>query len=212
MRALPASFFRRPAERVARELVGATLVSRLGGGVVRARIVETEAYLGRGDPASHAFGGRRHAGNASIYCPPGFWYVYRSYGIHWCANLVTGPAGEGAAVLIRAVTIEGGVELARRRRRGRSDRELANGPGKLCEALAIDRTLDGVAMVDSAVIVGPGDGAGFRASPIRPANAGRRASPPASPAPPLLVTPRIGITKAVDWPLRFLAGDPHGRL
>jgi DNA-3-methyladenine glycosylase len=146
--------------------------------------VETEAYLGRDDPASHAYRGRRNPGNESIYSPPGFWYVYRSYGIHWCANLVVGPRGEGAAVLLRAVTIVRGLELVMARRGSRPADQLTNGPGKLCTALAIDRDLDGLAMRRSGVVVRPG------AAPLR-----------------VRITPRIGITRATDWPLRFLL-DP----
>lgn len=151
-------------------------------------IRETEAYLGFDDPASHAYRGRRHAGNAAIYSPPGSWYVYRSYGIHWCANLVVGPAGHGAAVLLRAVDIVEGLEIAARRRGPVGAARLADGPGKLTQALGIDRTIDGLSMV----------GSGLEVFPRR-----RRVAP--------LRTPRIGITKAVDWPLRFLAPTKTGR-
>ena len=95
MKPLPATFFRRPAEVVAKDLLGATLLSTIGGRRCSSIIVETEAYLGYDDPASHAYRGRRHRGNESIYGPPGSWYVYRSYGIHWCANLVAREAGPG---------------------------------------------------------------------------------------------------------------------
>jgi len=180
---LPPTFFRRPAEVVARDLLGATIISSIGGRRSSGIISETEAYLGHDDPASHAYLGRRHDGNASLYGQPGSWYVYRSYGIHWCANLVCrGPAG-GSAVLLRAVFPIGGVDLMAQRRGPVSPRDLANGPGKLCKALGITRALDGNQMRDSAVVVG------------------RDSQQPVG---EIRVTPRIGITKARDWPLRFL--------
>lgn len=168
---------------MARELLGAALSSRLGGRRVLARITETEAYLGIDDPASHAFGGRRHPGNASIYGPPGTWYVYRSYGVHWCANLVAGPPGRAAAVLLRGVMVVRGEDTVSKRRPGVAAGQRTNGPGKLCRALAIDRSLDGLPMRTSPVLVGPGE--------VPEAGA-------------ITVTPRIGITRAVDWPLRFV--------
>ena len=157
------------------------VVSEAGGERVRGVIVETEAYLGWDDPASHAYRGRRHAGNAGIYSPPGHWYVYRSYGIHWCANLVVGPPGLGAAVLLRSVRITEGEAVAGQRRGGPDRRTLSNGPGKLCQALGIARSLDGQRVRGSPVSIVPG-----------------------APTGGIQVTPRIGITKAVDWPLRFL--------
>ncbi len=90
------------------------VISRLGGEEVRGVITETEAYLGFDDPASHAYLGRRHAGNLGIYSPPGHWYVYRSYGIHWCANLVTGAPAPGGAVLLRAAVLFDGLDPAGR--------------------------------------------------------------------------------------------------
>lgn len=182
MRPLSAAFFSRPADVVARELVGARLVCATGRTRVAGIISETEAYLGRDDPASHAYRGRRHASNEQLYGPPGTWYVYRSYGIHWCANLVCGHPAPGGAVLLRAILPVEGVSLMRRRRGGAADRQLANGPGKLCQALGITRELDGRLMWRSSVTV----------------LAGRDALPE------VRVTPRIGITKAVHWPLRFL--------
>jgi DNA-3-methyladenine glycosylase len=183
---LPATFFRRPAEVVARDLLGATLLSTIDGRRCSGIIVETEAYLGHDDPASHAYQGRRHRGNASIYGPPGSWYVYRSYGIHWCANLVARDQGSsGSAVLMRAVLPSQGAAVMMVRRGGCEERQLANGPGKLCQALGISRALDGVLMRESEVVVGKGT------TSERPVGE-------------ILVTPRIGITKARDWPLRFL--------
>jgi DNA-3-methyladenine glycosylase len=184
---LPRSFFRRSAAVVAPELLGATIVSDLGGHRTAGLIIEAEAYLGFDDPASHAYRGRRHAGNASLYGPPGSWYVYRSYGIHWCANLVCEKPGAGGAVLLRAVAPLTGIEIMRPRRGGAPDRELANGPGKLCQALGITQGVDGRSMRGSCLVVG------FSKEPT----AGARR-----------VTARIGITQAADWPLRFVLEVP----
>jgi DNA-3-methyladenine glycosylase len=168
---------------VAPDLLGATILSSIGGRLTAGLVVEVEAYLGHDDPASHAYRGRLHDGNRSLYGPPGTWYVYRSYGIHWCANLVCAPTRNGGAVLLRAVLPAEGLETIRRRRRGVPEPRLADGPGKLCQALGITRLLDGARMRGSSVVVG--------------ANGER-------PAGNILVTPRIGITQAADWPLRFV--------
>jgi DNA-3-methyladenine glycosylase len=183
VKALPLEFFERRADLVARELLGAPIRSLLDGKVTQGIIVETEAYLGFDDPASHGYRGRLHEGNRNLYAPPGTWYVYRSYGIHWCANLVCGGPVSGSAVLLRAVFPQAGIEVMRRRRGGVSDSILANGPGKLCQALGITRKLDGARMPRSGVRV-------------------YSAVPPDRPA--VRITSRIGISKAVDWPLRYL--------
>jgi DNA-3-methyladenine glycosylase len=150
--------------------------------------VETEAYLGYDDPASHGYRHRRNARNGALFGPPGSWYVYLSYGMHWCANLVCQRVGLASAVLLRALEPLGGQETMSRRRGGVSDRELCSGPGKLCQALGISRDLDGLRMARSLVIVRPPE----RWEETRVA-----------------VTGRIGITKAADWPLRFhVAGSP----
>jgi DNA-3-methyladenine glycosylase len=183
---LPVGFFRRPADLVARELIGCWVVSRVGGETTAGRIVETEAYLGVDDPASHAWQGRRNERNASIYGPPGIWYVYRSYGIHWCANLICLDEGIAAAVLLRALEPLDGIEVMRCRRGGLADRLLAAGPGRLTAALGITRALDGQSMRKSSVTVHRGDG-----------------------VPEITATARVGITRAVDWPLRFVErGSP----
>lgn len=153
-----------------------------GGRVSSGRIVETEAYTAD-DPASHSFAGRT-ARNEVMFGPPGRLYVYLSYGIHRCANVVTGPDGDGQAVLLRAVEPLLGIESMRRRRAGRPDRDLANGPGKLCAALGIELLDDG------ADLCGP-------SGTIRILDDGTP-----SPADPIIGT-RIGITKAVDTPWRF---------
>jgi DNA-3-methyladenine glycosylase len=185
---LPVSFFRRPTEVVAAELLGMIVVSSVGAEVTEARIVETEAYLGYDDPASHGYLHRRNARNAALFGPAGLWYVYLSYGMHWCANLVCQKAGLASAVLLRALEPLSGLQIMRGRRGDVPDRELCSGPGKLCQALGIDRELDGAPMARSPVIVRPPD----RWEETR-----------------IAITPRIGITKAADWPLRFhVVGSP----
>jgi DNA-3-methyladenine glycosylase len=181
---LPVAFFRRPADEVARDLLGAFVVSELGGVRTVGRIVETEAYLGADDPASHGYRNRRHAQNQNLFGPPGVWYVYRSYGMHWCANLVCTAEGSANAVLLRALEPVDGLPAMRERRGDVPDRALCSGPGRLAEALGITRALDGQPM---------------RASPVR---VYRAAQLPDA----VHVGPRVGIRKAADWPLRFLEG------
>ena len=183
MKPLPISFFRRPVAVVARDLLGATIVSAAGGRRTAGIIVETEAYLGHDDPASHAYNGRLHPGNRSLYGAPGTWYVYRSYGIHWCANLVCNGSPAGGAVLLRGIIPSEGMETIRKRRGPVHPRDLANGPGKLCQALGITRALDGLPMASAPVRVLPAT----ELSALK-----------------VLTTPRIGISKAIDWPLRFV--------
>ena len=183
---LPVAFFQRPAEDVARALLGMTVVSRIRGTLTAGRIVETEAYLGAADPAAHAYHHRLHAGNASLYAAPATWYVYRSYGVHWCANLVCQGPEAGAAVLLRALEPLVGLATMRRRRGNRPDRELAAGPGRLTQALGITRSLDGRHMPGARVAVVLGE-------PVLGAD--------------VAVTPRVGITKAADWPLRYVIAE-----
>lgn len=181
--ALGRDFFARPVSEVAPDLIGCVLTVDGVGGV----IVETERYQDD-DPASHSFRGAR--GRARVmFGPPGHLYVYRSYGLHWCANLVCEPEGSGAAVLIRAIAPLHGILTMRYRRRGVTDRLLCAGPGRLAEALAIDRHLDGADALD------PGG---------RVALSGRI-------GPVEIVTgPRIGISVATERPWRFgLAGSPY---
>ena len=176
-------FFARPVAQVAPDLVGCTLLVDGAGGV----IVETERYQ-QDDPASHSFRGPR--GRAAVmFGPPGTLYVYRSYGLHWCANLVCEPEGRGAAVLLRAIAPTHGLERMRERRPGVPDRLLCAGPGRLTAALGIDAALDGAPAT--------GDGA--------------RVAVHARPGPvPLARGPRVGITRAASRPWRFgLAGSPH---
>ncbi|HEU5171235.1 MAG TPA: DNA-3-methyladenine glycosylase [Gemmatimonadales bacterium] len=185
---LPVRFFRRPAPVVARELLGMIVVSRAGGALTAGRIVETEAYLGYDDPASHGYRHRRNARNGALFGPPGSWYVYLSYGMHWCANLVCEEVGRASAVLLRALEPLEGLEVMMRRRGLADARALCAGPGRLCQALGISRALDGASMRASAVTVVAGS---------------------VIPDPATEVTPRVGITKAADWPLRFaVTGSP----
>ena len=164
-------------------MIGSVLVSTIRGVRTAGRIVEVEAYLGHQDPASHGYLNRRHAQNEGLYGPAGSWYVYLSYGVHWCANLVAGRTPNEGAVLIRALEPLEGLPAMRRRRGGVPDRVLAAGPGRLTQALGVTRSLDQLLMRGAPVEV-------FRGEPL---------------APPV-ATPRIGITKAVDWPLRFVEG------
>jgi DNA-3-methyladenine glycosylase len=159
-----------------------TLVSRVGGVRTAGRIVETEAYLGHEDPASHGYQSRRHARNAALYGPAGTWYVYLSYGMHWCCNLVCQGDGRGGAVLLRALEPLEGLDVMAVRRRVTKTALLCSGPGRLAQALGITLALDGKAMRTSDVTV-------------------RRGA--AVPVADVVASPRVGITKAAEWPLRF---------
>jgi DNA-3-methyladenine glycosylase len=187
---LTRDFFARPCLEVAPELVGLLLVHELADGVrLVGRIVEVEAYLGDGsDPASHAHRGPT-ARNRVMFGPPGHIYVYRSMGIHRCANVVCEPVGRAAAVLLRAVEPLAGEARMRALRGGREGRELASGPGKLAQAFAIELAHDGADLLRGALRIEREPGA----------------APPA-----LCAGPRVGITRAVDLPYRFFArGSPH---
>lgn len=137
---LPRAFYARPVLTVARQVIGKLLVSESEEGVTRGRIVESEAYRGPSDRAAHSFGGRRTPRTEAMFGPPGHAYVFFVYGMHWHFNLVTGRTGEPHAVLVRAIEPIDGTALMSARRGMQGDlRNLANGPGKLCEAFAIDR-------------------------------------------------------------------------
>jgi DNA-3-methyladenine glycosylase len=167
-------FFNRPVLEVAPDLIGATLLLNGCGG----RIVEVEAYH-HTDPAAHSYRGPT-VRNAVMFGPPGHVYVYRSYGIHWCVNVVCEAKGSASAILIRALEPTEGLGLMRRRRGLDAERALCSGPGKLCEALGITHAHNGLA-IDRA-----------------PFALYARESTPA-----ILRGPRIGITKAVEKPWRF---------
>jgi DNA-3-methyladenine glycosylase len=172
-------FFARSVHEVAPELVGVTLlVDGVGG-----PIVEVEAY-DHEDPAAHGYGGRTER-NASMFGPPGHAYVYRSYGIHWCLNLVCSSIGSAEAVLIRALEPTHGLDVMRERRGTDDPRLLCAGPGRLCQALGITREHDGLALDEP------------------PFELLARETEPE-----LGVGPRIGITKAAEQPWRYgLAGS-----
>ena len=178
---LQGDFFARSVHDVAPDLIGVTLlVDGVGG-----PIVEVEAY-DHEDPAAHGYGGQTER-NASMFGPPGHAYVYRSYGIHWCLNLVCQKEGSASAVLIRALEPVKGLDVMRDRRGLDDDRLLCAGPGRLCQALGVSRAHDGLALSDP------------------PFELVARAS-----TPEIAVGPRIGITKAADRPWRYaLAGSRY---
>lgn len=188
----------RPRDAAPR-LLGWRLTVDDGDGVTSGRIVEVEAYEGSNDPASHAHTGPTSR-NKVMFAPAGCLYVYRSYGVHWCANVVCGSAGQAGAVLIRAVEPTEGIEhMWPRRPKARTVNDLASGPGKLCAALGIDGRHNGVDLLDPRSPVRllppptePGVGEGARGETR------------------VLTGPRVGISKATGRPWRFgLAGNPH---
>lgn len=182
-RSLPTSFYDRPTELVARDLLGAVLEHESPEGIASGKIVETEAYLGPDDPACHAVAGRTER-TWHLHGPPGTAYVYFIYGVHWCFNAVTREEGHGSAVLVRAIEPVRGLDLMKRRRgSARRDVDLTNGPGKLCQALGIDGALDGARLDRGPLRIRAGE-------PVRDEDVD--------------VTARIGITRAADWPLRWL--------
>lgn len=158
-RALPRAFFERDTVTVARELLGMTLVSRTGGTLTGGRIVECEAYLGAHDPGSHASTKGITARNAVMFGPPGRAYVYFTYGNHHMLNIVTESDGVAGAVLVRALEPTIGIDEMLRRRSARraagrlTEREIANGPGKLASALAIDLTANDTPMQTGTLVV-----------------------------------------------------------
>jgi DNA-3-methyladenine glycosylase len=177
---LTRDFFARSVHEVAPELIGATLLVDGVGGT----IVEVEAY-DQDDPASHGFRGLTPR-TAPMFGRPGHAYVYRSYGIHWCLNLVCAKEGRAEAALVRALEPTDGVEAMRERRGLEAERALCSGPGKVCQALGISRIHDGLALDEP------------------PFELRARESEP-----PLAAGTRIGITRAVEQPWRYgLAGSP----
>ncbi len=184
---LERAFYERPTVEVARDLLGQVLVSVTPGGRTAGRIVETEAYLGANDPASHA--ARLRTGRVeAMWGEPGIAYVYRSYGIHAMLNVVTEPVGETGAVLIRALEPVIGVDLMRARRGLDDERLLCSGPGKLCQALGIALEMHGTDLVTSDRLwVAPGE------TPSEVSTSGR-----------------IGISRGQAHPWRYwITGNPH---
>jgi DNA-3-methyladenine glycosylase len=187
---LSREFYLASPEVVARKLIGKLITHDLNGERLTGRIIESEAYLGRSDPASHTYGGKT-ARNAVLFGPPGFSYVYFVYGMHYCLNFSCHVQGEPGGVLIRALEPIAGLETMARLRgiSGTGKRKLlCSGPGRLCQALGITRAKDNGVDVTLAN------------SRLQVLDDGSR---PAS----VSVTPRIGISKAVDLPLRFMVTE-----
>ena len=186
---LPVSFYNRETELVARDLLGCVLEYSTPEGKASGIIVETEAYVGEHDEACHAAAGRT-ARTAPLYGKPGTAYVYFIYGMYWCFNAVTREEGLPSAVLVRALEPLSGIHLMRKRRpHAKTDRDLTNGPGKLCGALGIDGTANRLSLLRAPIVIR--QGREFSEKEVR-------------------VTPRIGITRSVDWPLRWIvAGNPY---
>jgi DNA-3-methyladenine glycosylase len=183
---VPRQFYARDSRVVAPELLNKVLVH----GPCSGRIVEVEAYAGGEDPGSHAYRGPTKR-NATMFGPPGHMYVYFTYGMHWCANAVTGEHQNGQAVLLRALApIDGLDQMRARRPAARRDRDLCSGPARLCAALGIDRAYDGADLV-------AGDG---------PFIADDGVPPPVTPG----VSTRIGLSRGVEHPWRWwVPGDPN---
>ncbi len=192
LKKLPRSFYLRPTLTVARDLLGKLLIRETGDAQLIGRIVEVEAYLGEKDAASHAFKGETRR-NETMFREGGYLYVYFTYGMHYCCNVVTEAAGKGRAVLLRGVEPLEGLETMRKLRefRGkkRDDRELTNGPAKLCQAFGIGRAENGTDLTGDEVFLAT-DGV-------------------AVPRPMVVASPRIGITEATEHEWRFyVRGNP----
>lgn len=188
LKPLPRRFYRPSAAHVAPALLGHWLVRQTPDGLSGGRIVETEAYLHEDDPACHAAPGPTPR-NRVMFGEPGHAYVYLIYGLHYCMNAVCLPPGTGEAVLVRAVDASLGTPLLHGRRKAKAIAHLTNGPAKLCEAMEIDRSLDGVDLCDAN-------------SPLFIAN-NLWVEDYRSEFGPTTTTRRIGITKAAELPLRF---------
>jgi DNA-3-methyladenine glycosylase len=202
-------FLARHAVEVAPDLLGCVLEHQTADGLVAVELTEVEAYAGRSDPASHAYRGKT-ARNAVMFGPPGHAYVYFTYGMHFCVNMVClGEEGSASAVLLRAGAIIAGEDLARARRtRGAASvasRDLARGPARLCQALAIDRSLDGadVCAADSPLRVRAGG------NPARSGTVLARGDDPAGTPRKIMTGPRVGVSSAAEVPWRFwYEGEP----
>jgi DNA-3-methyladenine glycosylase len=182
---LPRHFYRRPVLEVARDLLGAVVVH----GDVAVRLTEVEAYAGGVDPASHAFRGPT-ARNAVMFGPAGHAYVYFTYGMHFCMNLVCGDAGHASAVLLRAGEVVDGLELARERRGTATDRDLARGPARLTVALGVGRDLNGADVTRRSSPLNVLRGSAVQDDLVRSG-------------------PRVGVNAAADLPWRlWIDGEP----
>lgn len=178
------SFLNRPAAEVAPQLLGCILERKINGEVLRVQVVEAEAY-DQTDAASHSYNGRTPRTEV-MFGPAGFLYVYFTYGMHYCCNVVTGQEGHGSAVLIRAVEPLVGEELMAQNREGKTGIDLTNGPAKACQALGIDKAMNGHYLKNEPLKLIP---------------------QPALPKDQITIAPRIGITKAKDTPWRFYIKD-----
>lgn len=174
------SFFLHPTEEVARSLLGCVLLHKTKKGIVSGKIVETEAYL-HNDSASHSFRGKT-ARNAVMFGPAGHAYIYFTYGMHYCFNVVTAPEGKGEAVLIRALEPLEGIELMKKRRGMTNIKQLCNGPAKLVQALGITKAYNGISLLKGPL---------------------RILSPEKKEQFSIVQTQRIGITAGKALPLRF---------
>jgi DNA-3-methyladenine glycosylase len=206
---LPRDFFARHSVEVAPDLLGCVLEHETAAGLVAVWLTEVEAYAGRSDPASHAYRGKT-ARNAVMFGPPGHAYVYFTYGMYFCVNMVClGEEGSASAVLLRAGAVIAGEELARARRTRKAasvaSRDLARGPGRLCQALDIDRSLDGadVCAADSPLRI-----SAAADHPARSALLAPRDDPAGTPG-RIATGPRVGVSSAAEIPWRFwVDGDP----
>jgi DNA-3-methyladenine glycosylase len=169
---------------VAKRLLGSVFERTINGSTIRVKIVETEAYH-QSDAASHSYRGKTPRTDV-MFGPAGFLYVYFTYGMHYCCNIVTGGEGEGAAVLIRAVEPISGIEALEQNRKGKTEYDITNGPAKLCQALGIDKRLNGHDL---------------REEPLKLLLTERLDESK------IITTPRVGIRKAVDVPWRFYIRD-----
>jgi len=185
---IPREFLGRPAQEVAPDLLGCVFEHETADGLVAVALTEVEAYAGEVDPASHAYRGRT-VRNAVMFGPAGHAYVYFTYGMHFCVNVVCMPPGTASAVLLRAGQVIAGEELARARRGPASTpRDLARGPARLCQALGIDRRLDGADLCDEA-------------SPLRLRKAVATVRSEEKTA--IHTGPRVGVREGADVPWRF---------
>ena len=185
---IPREFLARPAQEVAPDLLGCVFEHETADGLVAVALTEVEAYAGEVDPASHAYRGRTGR-NAVMFGPAGHAYVYFTYGMHFCVNVVCMPPGTASALLLRAGLVIAGEELARARRGPASTpRDLARGPARLCQALGIDRRLDGADLSDEA-------------SPLRLRKAVATVRSEEKTA--IHTGPRVGVREGADVPWRF---------
>ncbi len=207
---IPRDFFARHAVEVAPDLLGCVLEHQTADGLVAVELTEVEAYEGQSDPASHAYRGKTRR-NAVMFGPPGHAYVYFTYGMHFCVNLVClGEGGSASAVLLRAGAVIAGEDLARSRRtRGAASvasRDLARGPARLCQALGIDRSLDGTDVCASGSPLRVRTGA--RTSARSATVLARGDDPPGTPR-RIVTGPRVGVSRAAEVPWRFwYEGEP----